>query len=104
MSCLTKKVLDTTRIYDNIGQMKETKTQDYCSAQFYAISGAEVWYNKNHLYHRVDGPAYINKKDKYVEWWYDGTPMLFDAWCEITGKTEDEKLYLKLQYGDCKFK
>ena len=92
------------------------------SRKAYEISTKnEIWLTDDMIIHREDGPAYINSMgskmwvwhgdlhredgpasiypDGSVSYWYKGNCYPFDEWCELTNRTEDEALLLKLQYN-----
>ena len=56
------------------------------------------WINSEGYLHREDGPAKIHLDGKN-EFYYDGDWFTFEEWCEITNKTNEEIVQLKLQYG-----
>jgi hypothetical protein len=60
-------------------------------------NGGKEWWLNDRL-HRVDGPA-IEFSNGFVEWYLDGHRYHFERWLELTPKSEEEKLLLKLQYG-----
>ena len=64
------------------------------------------WYRKTkrgNYVHRDDGPARIHD-DGTLEWAFDDIFFTFEDWCFQSGKTDEEIVQLKLQYGvsdDC---
>ena len=84
-------------------------------------TGAKFWYNENNQYHREDGPARIfitgekewwidgklHREDgpaiirpnkKYYGWYFTGMHVPFVAWCNLTEKTDEEIVLLKMKY------
>ena len=89
------------------------------------ITGAKYWFNELNQYHREDGPARIfttGEKEWWINgklhredgpavitldvhcrfrsrWYYNGMHVPFPAWCEMTNKTEEEIVLLKMKYN-----
>ena len=65
-------------------------------------NGREEWYFEGDK-HREDGPAVVLGKNETYNgedlWWYKGEACTIDKWCELTGKSKEETVYLKLRYG-----
>ena len=69
---------------------------------FEAGNGSKEWYIDD-LRHRTDGPAVVYFKGGLykkgsLKWCYYDREYSFKAWCEITEKTEDEIIQLKLKW------
>jgi len=60
--------------------------------------GDIFWYNELGQRHRKDGPAVI-KSDGEIYWYFNGDYYLFNEWCIVSNKTDEEKMLLRLQYA-----
>ena len=69
---------------------------------FFLEDKTSIQYINNGRRHREDGPAIINTNghlEGLIEWWWEGTPYIFETWCKVANKTDEEIVQLKLQYG-----
>lgn len=60
------------------------------------LVGNKFWYSYGKI-HRETGPALIDPNGGFA-WIYQGNEVSFDEWCEMTGKTDEEKTLSKLEY------
>ena len=57
--------------------------------------GRICWYNDLDEIHREDGPAVLHPDPM---WCLNGMLYSFEDWCDRLGKTEADKMLLRLQY------
>jgi len=60
--------------------------------------GTKFWYI-NGENHREDGPAIIYP-DGSISWYLNGIRYTFENWCEKLNKSDEEKVFLRLKYGN----
>ena len=60
--------------------------------------GLITWYNEAGHHHREDGPAQL-WRDGGIDWYLNGDYYLFNEWCIVSNKTDEEKMMLRLRYG-----
>jgi hypothetical protein len=48
-------------------------------------------------FHDESGPAFV--LDGWAIWYLDNVRVTFEEWCERTGKTDEEIIFLKLKYN-----
>ena len=90
--------------YDpNIIEIKNNDGELHCEdgPALYS-SDLQAWFINNKR-HREDGPAVVYFKGGLykkgsLKWCYYDREYSFKAWCEITEKTEDEIIQLKLKW------
>jgi hypothetical protein len=63
--------------------------------------GDEWWYLYG-LHHNTEGPAcvtHIPGLDTEYEFYIHGTEYTFKVWCDITEKSNEDRIFLKLKYN-----
>jgi len=88
--------------YTNISSEKyynlsseERKENAYCVQHNYG----NISWRVNGLYHREDGPAEI-WPDGIKYWHLNGFRYSFEDWLEKLNKSDEEKLFFRIKYGN----
>ena len=81
--------------------MIETITEQPKKTIDNVFGGTQIrWQISNGMYHRIDGPAFISCQAdgtaNIKEWWYNGDPVWFNDWCEVSTWTDEEIVMYKL--------
>ena len=75
------------------------RDEEPCFMVYYHETGTTCWFRRGDGFrHREDGPSVIYS-DGIVEWHFEDKGYTFEKWCELTNKTDEEIVQLKLQYG-----
>jgi len=62
-------------------------------------SHGNIYWLCNGLYHRENGPAII-REDRIFGWYLYGYPYIFEKWLEKTLLSDEEKVFLRIKYGN----
>lgn len=59
-----------------------------------------IWYLNGSVttIHNEHGPAVVYRISTPPKWFIQNVEMTFDEWCDITGKSDKERVILKLRY------
>jgi hypothetical protein len=49
--------------------------------------------------HNEHGPAVVYNDGGSPKWFIQNVELTFDEWCDLTSKTDKERVILKLKYG-----